>query len=88
MIEPIGHVDFYPNGGVTQPGCKQGDFTTGKVTGLSYKQVQKFVGCDHERSYEYFTESISPSCPFIAVQCHSYEVSTLFNLLRSYRLNH
>ncbi|XP_028038572.1 pancreatic lipase-related protein 2-like [Bombyx mandarina] len=70
ISEPIGHVDFYPNGGSTQPGCKQSDSPNQSA---SYQQVVKYVGCNHERSHEYFTESIAPTCPFMAIQCESHE---------------
>ncbi|XP_053602360.1 pancreatic lipase-related protein 2-like isoform X1 [Plodia interpunctella] len=70
ITEPIGHVDFYPNGGSTQPGCKSA--SQQRPSGDIYQQVLR-VSCNHERSYEYFTESIAPSCPFLAVQCDSYD---------------
>ncbi|VVC98347.1 unnamed protein product [Leptidea sinapis] len=73
ISEPIGHVDFYPNGGSTQPGCKDDGGYRSVGDSDMYMQVVKFVGCNHERSYEYFTESIAPNCPFIAIQCKSYE---------------
>lgn len=71
ISEPIGHVDFYPNGGSTQPGCKSG--AVGGSDNEMYQHVVKRVGCNHERSYLYFTESINPSCPFMGVQCESFE---------------
>lgn len=71
ISEPIGHVDFYPNGGSTQPGCKKGD-SPGRGDS-QYQLIAKSVGCNHERSYQFFTESINPSCPFMAVQCESFE---------------
>lgn len=36
-------------------------------TGLS-----RFIGCNHLRSVEFFTESFNSACPFLAVQCPSF----------------
>ncbi|XP_017479789.1 PREDICTED: pancreatic triacylglycerol lipase-like [Rhagoletis zephyria] len=58
--DPIGLVDFYPNGGgAPQPGC----------TEIS----QIFTGCSHGRSYEYFAESIHSEKGFYATPCSSLE---------------
>ncbi|XP_023935002.1 pancreatic lipase-related protein 2 [Bicyclus anynana] len=73
ISEPIGHVDFYPNGGSTQPGCKNGGQGYQGMDSDMYRKVVQFVSCNHERSYEFFTESVAPTCPFMAVQCKSYE---------------
>ncbi|XP_026328490.1 pancreatic triacylglycerol lipase-like [Hyposmocoma kahamanoa] len=73
LTEPIGHVDFYPNGGTSQPGCKQSSSGPPQGSNDMYQGLVKYVSCDHERSYEFFTESIAPSCPFMAIQCESYD---------------
>lgn len=38
-----------------------------EITGLS-----RFIGCNHIRAVEFFTESFNSQCPFLAVQCKSY----------------
>ncbi|KAL0840290.1 hypothetical protein ABMA28_015566 [Loxostege sticticalis] len=70
ISEPIGHVDFFPNGGSLQPGC--GSNSRSPSADIT-PTVMRMLGCHHVRSHEYFTESIAPSCPFIAMQCESYE---------------
>ncbi|XP_034245131.1 pancreatic lipase-related protein 2-like [Thrips palmi] len=51
--DPIGHADFYPNGGgAFQPGCLLADITTGK--------------CSHNRAYSLFGESINNEDAFLA----------------------
>lgn len=56
-IEPSGHIDFYVNGGVTQPGC--------------WEHGNPF-GCSHHRSTEYFAESINTKIGFWAWPCYDF----------------
>lgn len=76
IIEPIGHVDYYPNGGSQQPGCDKSVVEYMELESGSFiKGVRQYLGCNHMKSYEYFMESISSNCPFMSISCKSYEVS-------------
>ncbi|CAG2066195.1 unnamed protein product, partial [Timema podura] len=58
IFEPQGHIDFYPNRGLSaQPGCG----------------VDMFGVCSHSRAHEFFTESIRKKYMFVATQCHTIE---------------
>ncbi|XP_030622264.1 lipase member H [Chanos chanos] len=59
--EPIGHIDFYANGGADQPGCPQ--------TILSGTEYFK---CDHQRSVFLYLSSLNKTCPLISYPCSSY----------------
>ncbi|XP_053618615.1 lipase member H-like isoform X1 [Plodia interpunctella] len=57
FASPLGHIDFYPNGGTRQPGCGY------DIRGL----------CAHNRAHMYIAESITSEVPFVAVRCQSYD---------------
>ncbi|XP_018399013.1 PREDICTED: pancreatic lipase-related protein 2-like [Cyphomyrmex costatus] len=57
FLKPIGHADFYPNGGTfRQPGCP----------------VFSSQTCSHGRSYQFFAESIVHPDGFVAVKCSNW----------------
>lgn len=56
-IEPSGHIDFYMNGGVNQPGC--------------WEHGNPF-GCNHHRAAEYFAESINSKIGFWGWPCSGF----------------
>ncbi|XP_035269062.1 lipase member H isoform X1 [Anguilla anguilla] len=58
---PLGHIDFYANGGADQPGCPKTIFS-----GKSY-----FV-CDHQRSVFLYLCSLNKTCNITAYPCSSY----------------
>ncbi|XP_023693709.1 lipase member H [Paramormyrops kingsleyae] len=60
---PLGHIDFYPNGGTDQPGCPKTIFA-----GKSYLQ------CDHQRSVYLFLSSMNrtSACNITTYPCASY----------------
>lgn len=65
--EPIGHVDFYPNGGQSpQPGCEL------EVVIPKHLLLNKFF-CSHWRSYMFYTESVLRPSAFVAVECPSWK---------------
>ncbi|XP_054162370.1 inactive pancreatic lipase-related protein 1-like [Oppia nitens] len=77
MSQGCGHIDFYPNGGLKQPGCSETSLKTvidsiGKERNVIHG-IRKFIGCNHIRAFLLFTESINTDCPFMAYQCSSYE---------------
>ncbi|XP_073973303.1 pancreatic triacylglycerol lipase-like isoform X2 [Rhodnius prolixus] len=71
--QPMGHVDFYPNGGRMQKGCTNlflGAFSDIIWSGAALEARSL---CNHRRAYKFFTDSVSPRCQFPAVPCHSYD---------------
>ena len=62
--QPMGHMDFYPNGGQIQPGCNVG--TTNDC----------MIGCSHDRAFTYFVKSISSPSLFASKACATVEKCT------------
>ncbi|KAM7351880.1 pancreatic triacylglycerol lipase-like [Cochliomyia hominivorax] len=58
MLRSMGHVDFYPNIGLYQPGCQEVDGDSGS--------------CNHDRAPQYYAESIKSDKGFWAYSCPSW----------------
>lgn len=59
---PVGHVDYFINGGQDQPGCP-----TSIYAGYSY------LICDHMRAVHLYISALENSCPLMAFPCTNYK---------------
>lgn len=59
--QPMGHADFFVNGGKQQPGC------------VIANLLVKYDGCNHGRAQEYYLESLIADMTYVSLQCTSYE---------------
>lgn len=61
-LKPLGHRDFYPNGGGIQPGCL--NFFMGFEDAANNPEVRDdpLIACSHSRAPTYFVESVQNDC--------------------------
>ncbi|XP_041806483.1 phospholipase A1 member A [Chelmon rostratus] len=60
---PVGHVDFFLNGGKDQTGCARSRFAS----------MYGYVICDHMRALHVYMSALNGSCPLVGIPCFSYE---------------
>ncbi|KAG8008572.1 Lipase member H [Nibea albiflora] len=60
--EPLGHIDFYANGGADQPGCPNTILSGGA-----------YFKCDHQRSVFLYLDTVNQTCAKKAFPCSSYK---------------
>ncbi|XP_040195149.1 phospholipase A1 member A [Rana temporaria] len=59
---PVGHIDYFINGGRDQPGCPY-------ITSSPYK----YLICDHMRSVAVYINAVRGRCSFVGFPCSSYK---------------
>lgn len=75
LLDPVGDIDFYPNGGEYQPGCPRENLINLFSESYHYgiEETEDLMSCSHSRSIFLFTESINNDCRFTAYPCDDFE---------------
>ncbi|CAH0773568.1 unnamed protein product [Bemisia tabaci] len=66
---PMGHADFYPNGGIPpQPGCAK--MSSKRQLAIFHFNIRpSVVACSHNRAWRYYAESVRNPYGFRAIKC-------------------
>ena len=72
LLEPLGHLDFYPNGGIRQPGCDPSNWQS--ILSDTNAIPSDAIACDHVRAVHIYSESLlSSNCKTIGYECADYD---------------
>nr|XP_034372384.1 pancreatic triacylglycerol lipase isoform X2 [Arvicanthis niloticus] len=74
MSQTVGHLDFFPNGGVEMPGCQKNVLSQIVDIDGIWEGSRNFAACNHLRSYKFYTDSIVNPTGFAGFSCSSYNV--------------
>ncbi|XP_055341033.1 pancreatic lipase-related protein 2-like isoform X2 [Paramacrobiotus metropolitanus] len=73
-LQAMGHFNFFPNGGINQPGCARNLLTSLFKFENSDFAGTDVLGCSHFRAPLLFSDTVaSPLSNCLAVECDSYE---------------
>ncbi|XP_033337970.2 pancreatic triacylglycerol lipase [Megalopta genalis] len=71
LLKPLGHIDFFPNGGREQPGCNDVKNSV-VVSHMNEDSLTRELACSHLRAWALFLESVrmvNETCKFNAWPC-------------------
>jgi len=71
MIQPVGHLDFYVNGGSNQPGCDPVNIAIDAITEDMVNGIRELGACNHLRSIEFFIDSLISDRKYVGYECGS-----------------
>ncbi|KAM9618088.1 pancreatic triacylglycerol lipase-like [Trichechus inunguis] len=76
MSQTVGHLDFFPNGGLEMPGCKKNAMFQIIDIDSILQGISGSLACNHLRSFRYYSDSILNPDGFAGFSCSSYSSFT------------